>query len=284
MGYHKIFGAATVASLCEACGAKPARRYTDRHQSKKFLSADWLNGKRPFDPGFVDVNQLGGPPDAQESNFGACVANYVCPLSRLWSHLWFQDRPTSPLEITRIGIGAALSLHYALASPTSLRSGATTAGCRARWQCTGDPLLGRNRSSSILPRPGSGSPFTLSFLVLLRRLHAGVADVLGEMDRAGRPNLLSTPRPEHELRRRPGSFLPAVDFMLRADRPRAMTLIGCARFALAKRRISRPIHRLHQSLGGACTRLMQIQMAVLFFFSATDKLGRRDGGTGDAVW
>ena len=39
------------------------------------------------------------------------------PLSRLWSRVWFQDRPTSPLEIARIGIGAGLLLHYVLASP-----------------------------------------------------------------------------------------------------------------------------------------------------------------------
>ena len=34
-----------------------------------------------------------------------------------WSRLWFQDKSTSPLEIARIGIGAALLLHYGLASP-----------------------------------------------------------------------------------------------------------------------------------------------------------------------
>src|SRR4029079_14267619 len=33
----------------------------------------------------------------------------------------------------------------------------------------------------------------------------------------------------------------------------------------------------------ACTRLMQIQMAVLFFFSATDKLRGDDWWDGDAV-
>ena len=34
----------------------------------------------------------------------------------------------------------------------------------------------------------------------------------------------------------------------------------------------------------ACTRLMQIQMAVLFFFSAVDKLSGDDWWDGDAVW
>ena len=38
-------------------------------------------------------------------------------LSRAWSQVWFQDSPTSPLELARIGIGAALLLHYAQATP-----------------------------------------------------------------------------------------------------------------------------------------------------------------------
>ena len=35
---------------------------------------------------------------------------------------------------------------------------------------------------------------------------------------------------------------------------------------------------------GACTRLMQIQMAVLFFYSAVSKLGGDDWWNGDAIW
>ena len=38
-------------------------------------------------------------------------------LGRAWSLVWFQDSPTSPLELARIGIGAALLLHYSQATP-----------------------------------------------------------------------------------------------------------------------------------------------------------------------
>ena len=38
-------------------------------------------------------------------------------LSELWWRVWFQDKTTLPLEVTRIGIGAALLLHYGLATP-----------------------------------------------------------------------------------------------------------------------------------------------------------------------
>ena len=31
--------------------------------------------------------------------------------------MWFQNKPTTPLEITRIGVGLALLVHYGLASP-----------------------------------------------------------------------------------------------------------------------------------------------------------------------
>jgi len=59
MDYHKIFGAATVTSLCEKHAAlNPLAITLIGINQKKFLSVDWLNGKRPFDPEFVDVNQL----------------------------------------------------------------------------------------------------------------------------------------------------------------------------------------------------------------------------------
>ncbi len=38
-------------------------------------------------------------------------------LERVWSEIWFQSSPTAPLDIARIGIGVAMLLHYALASP-----------------------------------------------------------------------------------------------------------------------------------------------------------------------
>ena len=38
-------------------------------------------------------------------------------LGQTWSRIWFQNSSTSPLEIARIGIGAALLLHYGLAIP-----------------------------------------------------------------------------------------------------------------------------------------------------------------------
>ena len=59
MDYHKIFGTATVASLCEKHAAlNPLAITLIGINQKRLLSADWLNGKRPLDPEFVEVNQL----------------------------------------------------------------------------------------------------------------------------------------------------------------------------------------------------------------------------------
>src|SRR5580698_9438542 len=34
-----------------------------------------------------------------------------------WSQFWFRSSPTAPIELTRIGIGAALLVNYSLATP-----------------------------------------------------------------------------------------------------------------------------------------------------------------------
>ena len=38
-------------------------------------------------------------------------------LARAWSDFWFQSSSTTPLEMARIGIGAAVLFHYAMATP-----------------------------------------------------------------------------------------------------------------------------------------------------------------------
>jgi hypothetical protein len=38
-------------------------------------------------------------------------------LTRPWMRIWFQNRPTTPIEITRIGPGLALRLNYAMVTP-----------------------------------------------------------------------------------------------------------------------------------------------------------------------
>jgi hypothetical protein len=57
MEYPENFAATTVASFCQRHAAlNPVSITLIGIEQKKFLSSDWLNGKRPFDPEFVEVN------------------------------------------------------------------------------------------------------------------------------------------------------------------------------------------------------------------------------------
>ncbi len=79
-----------------------------------------------------------------------------------WSRLWFQDKSTSPLEIARIGIGAALLLHYGLASPYLFTLWGDDGWVPRALLGDVSATLGSHRSFSTLRRHGSGSPFTRS--------------------------------------------------------------------------------------------------------------------------
>ena len=54
---------------------------------------------------------------APASSIQGRAVRLFAPLNRLWARIWFQERNTIPLEIIRIGLGAAMLLHYAFATP-----------------------------------------------------------------------------------------------------------------------------------------------------------------------
>src|SRR3972149_2056855 len=49
--------------------------------------------------------------------FARLIRESFAALGRAWSQLWFQSMTTMPLEIARMGLGAALLVHYSLAIP-----------------------------------------------------------------------------------------------------------------------------------------------------------------------
>ena len=53
----------------------------------------------------------------REVTLAPIVDRTLAGIREVWSRIWFQDQPTTPLEITRIGVGFALLVHYGLASP-----------------------------------------------------------------------------------------------------------------------------------------------------------------------
>ena len=92
---------------------------------------------------------------------------FYAAAERVWSRLWFQERSTTPLELMRIGIGAALLLYYLRASLICSNSGETPACCRARLRF-GIWTRGCNLFSSISRRHGNGSPLMCCFCSVAR--------------------------------------------------------------------------------------------------------------------
>ena len=202
----------------------------------------------------------------------------------VWQRIWFQDRPTTPLEISRIGIGAALLLHYALATPYLL----------AFWGDGG--WMPRTLLTQEHPDPWAQSIlfyFTESWqLYAFHELFLAccVAFTLGWRTSWVKWAVLASQLSYDN--RNPDMYY-GVDSILAC-----LLLILC--FAPIGRAVS--LDRVRQvrsakllDLGAhpprfssrwafACTRLMQIQMAVLFFYSAVGKIRGDDWWHGDAIW
>jgi predicted DCC family thiol-disulfide oxidoreductase YuxK len=203
-------------------------------------------------------------------------------VQRAWVALWFRDAPTSPLELTRIGIGAALFINYALATPYLFDF----------WGEQG--LVPRtlvfdagNWKRSVLfytTAPWQLVGFHAVFLFCALALMLGWRTrwvkwlvLIGQLSYAHRDPV----------------FVYGVDQVLAcllfilalAPIGRAISL-DRVRQARAAKRIdieSRP-PRYTSPWAGACTRLMQIQMAIILFFSALHKIRGNEWWNGDAIW
>ena len=204
-------------------------------------------------------------------------------VEQAWSRLWFQVRPTTPLELVRIGLGAALLLHYSRASPylfqfwgddgllpRALALQATDSWMQsvffyftAPWQwiafdavflfCCAAFMLGwRTPWVKWIVLVGH-----ISFVYRNNYLIYGVDKIVAQL-------LLIL-------------CLAPVGRAISLDRVRAVRRAKRARLDAVLAPYASP-------WAGACTRLMQIQMAVLFFFSATSKLVGNEWLDGDAIW
>lgn len=206
------------------------------------------------------------------------------PLSRLWSRVWFQDRPTSPLEIARIGIGAGLLLHYALASPYLFLFWGDD-GWLPRALLAEDALDPWTQSVFFyFHAPWQWIAFHAFFLFCCAAFMLGWRTswvkwfvLIGQLSYDNR---------NQDMGYGIDQILPCLLLILCfAPIGRAMSLDRVREVRLAKRKNLRADPPPFTSpWAGACTRLMQIQMAVIFFFSATDKLRGEDWWNGNAIW
>ena len=206
----------------------------------------------------------------------------MAALGELWSQIWFNDSATTPLELARMGIGAALLIHYGLATPYLFDLWGDAGWMPLKLAITDDPW-----SQSLffyLTKPWQLVAFHILFLGCCAAFTIGwrtswVKWVL----------LIGQISYDH---RNPMLFY-GVDKILAclllilclAPVGRAMSLDRVRAVRAVKRNNLDAMPPPYNSpWTGACTRLMQIQMATLFFFSAISKLGGDDWWNGDAVW
>jgi predicted DCC family thiol-disulfide oxidoreductase YuxK len=206
------------------------------------------------------------------------------PLSRLWTRIWFQDKPTTPLEIARIGIGAALTLHLALATPYLL----------TYWG--DDGWMPRALLDTELDDPWQQSVFFYFFAPWQwYAFHALFVFCCAALTLGWRTSWVKwfalLGEVSYAYRNPPMTY--GVDAILAnlllilcfAPAGRALSLDRVREVREAKRRdLEAHPPPYSSSWAGACTRLMQIQMATLFFFSAVGKLRGDDWWNGDAIW
>ncbi len=201
-----------------------------------------------------------------------------------WSRLWFQDKSTSPLEIARIGIGAALLLHYGLASPYLF-----TLWGDDGWMpraLLADDISDPWKQSVFFyfTAPWQWAAFHAFFLFCCAALMVGWRTswvkwgvLVGNISYDYR-----NPSIAYGVHAILACLLLILCF---APIGRAMSLDRVREVWSAKRRnLEADPPAFTSPWAFACTRLMQIQMAVLFFFSATDKLRGDDWWSGDAIW
>ncbi len=208
----------------------------------------------------------------------------LAPLSRTWSRLWFQDKSTSPLEIARIGIGAALLLHYGMATPYLFTFWGDD-GWMPRALLADDITDPWMQSVFFyFTAPWQWVAFHTLFLLCCAAFMLGWRTswvkwlvLIGHISYDNR-----NPTMTYGVDAILACLLLILCFApiggaMSWDRVREV------RSAKLKNLEAHP-PAFTSTWAFACTRLMQIQMAVVFFFSATDKLRGDDWWDGDAIW
>jgi len=207
----------------------------------------------------------------------------LAALGRSWSRIWFQDRSTSPLELARMGIGAALLLHYGMATPY-LFTFWGDAGWMPRDLVLENIDFWTQSVFFYFSAPWQWIAFHFLFLVSCTALMIGWRTSWVKW-------IVLVGQISYEIRN-PALFY-GVDKILAglllilclAPIGRAMSLDRVRAVRAAKRgRLKAKLPPYTSAWAGACTRLMQIQMAALFFYSGIEKLRGDEWWNGDAIW
>ncbi len=206
-------------------------------------------------------------------------------LKRVWDHVWFQDRPTTQLELIRIGLGFAMLCHYGLGSAYLFEIWGNQ-GWFPPELLTKLPPDDTSMTSLLyyITQPWQLVVVHIIFLFCCAMFMVGWRVtwvkwlvLVGHLSYAQR-----TPEVTYGVDAILASLLlllclAPIGKALSLDRVRALRQAKQAN-------LSAQIPVFTSRWAFACRRLMQLQMAVLFFFSAAHKLGEQEWWQGDAIW
>jgi predicted DCC family thiol-disulfide oxidoreductase YuxK len=200
-----------------------------------------------------------------------------------WSRLWFGEIATTPLELVRIGIGAALLFNYLMASPYLFEFWGD-AGLLPRALALRDSNPWMQSVFFYFSAPWQWIAFDVLFLFCCAAFTVGWRTawvkwivLIGHVSFVHRDPYVTYGVDKILAALLLILCLAPVGRAISLDRVRAVRRIKRAR-------LDAVLPPYASRWTGACTRLMQIQMAVLFFYSGATKLQGDVWWHGDAVW
>jgi hypothetical protein len=205
-------------------------------------------------------------------------------LDQAWTRFWFQSTPTTPLEIIRIGVAVAMLINYSLATPYLftiwgdagwIPYSSLFADDQEPWSQSLFYYLWAPWQLAVLH-----GVFLFSCAALMLGWRAAWIKwivLIGQISYANRNWVVIYGV---------DSILSCLLFVLcLAPIGKAISLdrVRAVRAAKLRALDVRP-PGYASPWAGACIRLIQIQMAILFFFSAYNKMEGADWRAGVAVW
>ena len=216
--------------------------------------------------------------------FARVFGHAFAALGQHWARFWFQSRPTTPLEITRIGIGLALLTNYGLASPYLFLFWSDTGWISPESHSDNFHADWKHSVFFHLTADWQFVAFHAVFLFCCAAFVVGWRTswvkwvlLIGQISYAHRNPIL--PYGVDKI------VTSLLLILCLAPIGRALSLDRVRAARLAKRgNLEAALPIFESPWAGACTRLMQIQMAILFFWSAVEKIRGDDWWHGDAIW
>lgn len=205
-------------------------------------------------------------------------------LAGSWFRLWFRENPTTPIEIIRIGIGAALLLKYGYATPHIFMLWGDQGWLPHDVMAHAATSMWQQSVFFYFTATWQWIAFHASFLVCCAAFIVGWRTswvkwivLIGHVSYAYRNEFITYGADK---------ILAHLIFILcLAPIGRAMSLDRIRVVRAAKRAdLQATLPAFTSSWVGACTRLIQIQMAVIMFYSGIDKLRGDDWWHGEALW